>query len=80
MSEAFPNEDPLFGTAVIDYALRLESSDPTGVLQVQSGYAPLIPGPGIAIDNHLIDTRITLRFRPRLPGNWKNLRGSTDPG
>ncbi|MEC9470938.1 MAG: HupE/UreJ family protein [Pseudomonadota bacterium] len=68
LSEAFPNEDPLFGTAVIDYALRLESSDPTGVLQVQSGYAPLIPGPGIAIDNHLIDTRITPPVSTTAPG------------
>ncbi|GAA0784099.1 HupE/UreJ family protein [Roseibium denhamense] len=49
--------DPVFGEAVIDYALRLTSNDTGGILSIQSGYAPLLPGPGIEIDNHLLDAR-----------------------
>lgn len=50
-------DDPAFGLAVIDYEVRLESGNPEGMLTVHSGYAPLLPGPGISIDNHLIDRR-----------------------
>lgn len=50
--------DPVFGQAFIDYAVRFDSPDPGGVLQIQSGYAPLLPGPGVSIENHLVDARV----------------------
>lgn len=72
LNEAVPKEDPLFGRAVFDYALRLESSDPSGLLRVRSGYSPLIPGPGIAIDNHLIDARINPPVSTTAPGQLED--------
>lgn len=50
--------NPVFGEAIIDYAVTLTSADPAGVLAIRSGYAPLNPGPGVAIDNHLVDARV----------------------
>ena len=49
--------DPVFGLAIIDYEVRINSQDPSGILEVRSGYTPLLPGPGVAIENHLIDAR-----------------------
>ncbi|MHA7773671.1 HupE/UreJ family protein [Roseibium sp. M-1] len=60
--------DPLFGQAVIDYAVRLESDDPSGVLSLRSGYPPLLPGPGLTIDNHLIDARWSPPVASTAPG------------
>lgn len=60
--------DPLFGQAMIDYAVRLESSDPAGVLSIRSGYAPLLPGPGVSLDNHLIDARVSPPVSTTAPG------------
>lgn len=50
--------DPVFGQAIIDYVVRIDSPDPGGVLEIRSGYAPLLPGPGVAIENHLVDARV----------------------
>ena len=60
--------DPVFGDAVIDYAVRLKSADPGGLLEVRSGYEPLIAGPGVAIDNHLIDARVDPPVSITAPG------------
>ena len=49
--------DPVFGLSVIDYVVHIKSSDPAGPLEVLAGYAALLPGPGVSIDNHLIDAR-----------------------
>lgn len=57
VAEPPPHLDPLFGQAVVDYVVQLDSQDPLGILSVRAGYGPLIPGPGVAIDNHLIDAR-----------------------
>jgi len=51
--------DPVFGAAIIDYAVRIESPDLTGELEVRSAYSPLLPGPGVSIENHLVDARVT---------------------
>jgi len=59
---------PEFGLAVIDYAVRLDSMDPSGVLTVRAGYAPLLPGPGVSIDNHLIDARVSPPVSTTAPG------------
>lgn len=61
-------DDPAFGLAVIDYEVRLHSSDPQGLLSVRSGYAPLLPGPGVSIDNHLIDGRSEPPLSTTAPG------------
>lgn len=60
--------DPVFGEAVIDYAVRLASRDPAGDVEIRSGYAPLIPGPGIAIENHLVDARTNPPVSTTAPG------------
>jgi hypothetical protein len=60
--------EPYFGEAVVDYSVRLTSTEPAGVLSVRSGYPPLLPGPGLAIDNHLIDARTTPPVSTTAPG------------
>lgn len=60
--------DPVFGAAVIDYAIRIESPDPAGDLEIRSGYAPLLPGPGVAIENHLVDARTQPPLSSTAPG------------
>lgn len=59
---------PLLGQAVIDYSVRLTSSDPAGVLSLRAGYPPLLPGPGLTIDNHLIDARTIPPVSSAVPG------------
>ena len=59
---------PLFGEAVIDYMVVLDSQDPAGILAIHAGYAPLLPGPGVAIDNHLIDARVAPPVSTTAPG------------
>ncbi|TYC51964.1 HupE/UreJ family protein [Rhodobacterales bacterium] len=56
-SDPVPTRTPAFGTAVVDFELVMESPDPSGLLTVRSGYEPLVTGPGISIDNHLLDVR-----------------------
>ncbi|WP_299472108.1 HupE/UreJ family protein [uncultured Roseibium sp.] len=60
--------DPVFGEAIIDYALQITSTDPAGVLEVRSGYPPLLPGPGVAIENHLVDARVDPPVSSTAPG------------
>jgi len=62
----------LFGEAVIDYSVRLTSSDPAGVLSLRSGYPPLLPGPGLTIDNHLIDARMSPPVASTAPGQLED--------
>lgn len=50
--------DPVFGAAVIDYVIRIDSPDPASDIEIRSGYAPLLPGPGVEIENHLVDARV----------------------
>lgn len=50
--------DPQFGTAVIDFRVALQTPEPDAPVTVRAGYDPLIPGPGVSIDNHLVDARI----------------------
>ena len=66
--ESVSRLNPVFGQAVIDYVVRLESQDPSGTLSIRSGYAPLLTGAGIAIDNHLIDARIDPPVSTTSPG------------
>ncbi|WP_434052696.1 MAG: HupE/UreJ family protein [Roseibium sp.] len=60
--------DPVFGAAVIDYGVRIESPDPASDVEIRSGYAPLLPGPGVAIENHLVDARIQPPLSSTAPG------------
>lgn len=60
--------DPVFGSAIIDYAVRIEIPDPASDIEVRSGYAPLVPGPGVEIENHLVDTRVLPPLSLTAPG------------
>ncbi|MBN9669683.1 HupE/UreJ family protein [Roseibium aggregatum] len=68
ISKAGAPQDPAFGEAVIDYEVRLTSNDSSGILGLRSGYAPLLPGPGISIDNHLLDARTEPPVSATVPG------------
>lgn len=58
LSEDSAALDPVFGAAVIDYVIRVDSPDPASDIEIRSGYAPLLPGPGVEIENHLVDARV----------------------
>ncbi|WP_420336341.1 HupE/UreJ family protein [Roseibium sp.] len=60
--------DPVFGAAVIDYAIRINSPDPASDIEIRSGYAPLLPGPGVEIENHLVDARVQPPLSSTAPG------------
>ncbi|WP_298958277.1 HupE/UreJ family protein [uncultured Roseibium sp.] len=68
IAEPTPRLDPLFGQAMVDYVVHLNSQDPMGILSVHAGYDPLVPGPGVTLDNHLIDARISPPVSLTAPG------------
>ncbi len=68
LAEDSTSLDPVFGAAVIDYAVRIDSPDPASDLEIMSGYAPLLPGPGVEIENHLVDARIEPPLSLTAPG------------
>lgn len=67
-NEAGVGADPPIGEVVIGYDVILDSADPPGSLQVRSGYAPLITGPEVSIDNHFIDARLDPPLALSVPG------------
>jgi len=67
--------DPQFGAAVIDFRIALQAPAPDAAVTVRAGYDPLIPGPGVAIDNHLIDARTSPPVSSTSPGQ---LEGGAD--
>ena len=54
--------------AITGLAVRIDSPDPASDLEIMSGYAPLLPGPGVAIENHLVDARIEPPMSATAPG------------
>ncbi|MBD1545229.1 HupE/UreJ family protein [Roseibium aggregatum] len=64
--------EPQFGSAVIDFRIALQAPAPDAAVTVKAGYDPLIPGPGVSIENHLVDARISPPVSSTRPGQLED--------